>query len=483
MFSQPRIPVRNPLSPGEGFDAARARGNALTKQAMENRLLESQGNLAQQQAAYLPYSKATNALSNPSLWMTDKGAETGKNLVNTLPDLIKQGQNFGGLDSRSIGGMILGKIFPNIFGQGNNSPQGGQPNAMAQGGQQKQGGQGGNTMPSAPNGVPNTPAAIAAQQNSGGLNVDPNPIQTQETNAEAQKAAVLGQTNAQNAQWDESNRRVANGARTASQLRNFAKEFHSNYKKAHYTGARFGESDTKGLKAAPTWPGEDLSPDQLADKASAQLVGIMGPNLQPGGDSHITDSNYDLVKNSKLERSLEPKAEKQMYDYTLAVADRMDQEQNFQNEITNKYPNMTPKLRDTIWSAYQKSAPPYDFENGKVVPENNSAKAWKQFLTPEAIHSFMQGEDYIPPKDSGVNVNKVQNSSSDSNSNAKETNKIQHDGDPLESIPHSNAGARALSKKMELPDSVTDDASFQEWYNKQEPLVQHAADLKWRHEK
>jgi hypothetical protein len=393
--------------PSSGFDIARARLNALTQQSMQNRLLQAQGNLAQQQANFTPFQLATNALANTALWSTPEGRQMGLNLIKSLPTLAstginnKAGNTLQSLDSPSLGRVILNNILDRINGKDNSSS-----NAIASlTGNDSNASQNplaeNNITQSGVPGVPNTPASQAAQQNLGGLIGAPNPIATAETNTKAQEANVLGQVGNQTDEQKQFNKQVNSVSTNAVDANKFLEGWWRNYNKSSYKGRLFGTFPTSGHGSLPNAPGHNSSPEQLAETYQQKLIQSL--TQMEGSPAALTDEGRSIIAQAKgIGLQLDGDAAKELYESTNAGLKRMQQSRQFVDSFTKNNPNETIEHMVAMMNAYNKYAPSYDYENGKALPENDNK--FKDFTSKEALNQYLETGDYNPYEKSSKNT-------------------------------------------------------------------------------
>lgn len=479
---------------GGGFATAMKGMNALTQQNMQNRLLQAQGNLAQQQANFTPYSQLMTVLGNKELWMSPEGRTLGANLIKQLPEMLQRGYGGGGgggnnnlnsLNSASLGQMILQKLQGNGNGS-NNAMNGASRGAMpitnadntstyqANGdnvrGTQQDIDNAANGNPQNIGGAPATPGSIAAQQNSGGLDTQPNPIQTQETNAENVKANVLGQTGNQTAEQKQSNEtinRLSSGGVAALKA---LKGWKKNYDESTYKGQHLGTFPTSGIKSIPNLPGHNNSPEQLAEGFGNQVLQITTEmSGQPGA---MTDDARALLSGAKgLSLSLDKDAAKVMYDTKKASLERLIQSRQFSDNFFKNNPTATQEQLVAMMNNYNQSAPSYDYENQKPLPEND--KKYKDFTSAKALHSYMKDGEYnpYPEKSSSGSVSPQPNINGQNNTKPNSSH-----NEP----PKYSPAVKKLAETLQIPSSVKNSTDFKKWKESiTDPAIHEAIKYKW----
>lgn len=474
MFSH--IPLPDNSKNGGAVLNAMQSLNEIQKGTESNKLLKSQNkyadyknradvNLVEQQGK----GAAIQALTNPLLWATPEGRDMAKTILKSLSSdtsgVTDQSLPKPGPDSNALMNMFT--KMTGLGGGGNSgSGSGGMPTPNSGGGNPVSTTTAQNaTNPVAnptnnPASGANTPANNLIKQGAGesGLQVN-NPATALEAGGKGLETAVTGQQENENSQLNEAQVKANNGARLATNLRQMAHAFHAAYKDAHYKGARLGTVPSEGMKAGPTFIGQDLSKDQLADRYSNLMISTLGPSLQQNSSTHVTDSNYDLASRLKLARPLDEGAEAAMYHSTLATADRLGEEQNFINQFTKNNPDATGTEREAMWNSYNQQLPPYDFDNFNPLPKNNGQ--WRQFTSQEALKKYRKDGEFVASK-------------------PKETGSTSAKNEPIEPSNESiSPAAKVLSKKIELPNTVKDSQSFKAWYAKQDKMTQQAAMLRW----
>lgn len=434
MFSSIRLPQAVPdTEVGGGFVTNLKALNALSTQNMNNRLLQAQGNLAQQQANFTPYQQATQALSNPSLWMTPEGRAAGQNIIAQLPKLIQQGAGAGGggnnlsqLDSPSLGKMILGKIFGKLSGL---LPEQRDATIGQQGNSNSLANLGNPAQPSGVNAPSSIPGLAAAQQNSGGFETKPNPIQTQADEAAAQTASVTGQVGNQTEEQKAFNNQVNAASTAALNADKFLSGWKRNYDKATYKGQYFGSHPVSGNGSIPNFPGHNNSPEQLADNYKDKLIQTLtGIEGSPAGQ---TDLARELITNAKgVGLQLDEDAAKELKDSMSAGFKRLNISRKFVDSFQKNNPKETIEHLVAMMNEYNKYAPSYDYEKGKSLPEND--KKFRDFTSKEAMQSYIDNGEYNPyeKKSDEITPNEFINSGKKNPSKKEETRKAVESSSP-----------------------------------------------------
>jgi hypothetical protein len=399
MFSSIALPkVVADTEAGGGIPTALKGLNALSTQAMNNRLLGAQTALAQQQAKYTPYQYATQALSNPALWFTAEGRNAAKNIISQLPSLAQGATNQNPVNSDSLMSHILKKIGA-LTGEGQDHGNGsGTNNPLSR---LPTGNVGGSSIPDTNvSGTPptnngttyNTPANAAAAQNSQGMSTNPNPLQTQEAQAAAQKEGMVGQTANENKEINDININANKVSQAAVQLEKLAKGFGVAYDNSSYKGARAGAVNSKGFQAGYTRPGHDLSEEQIADNLVNNLQPVLNNIVDSGGN--VTDTFRGMVSGLKFDRTLEPKAKKFAVESTIETAKRLQQLRPFVDLIRKNNPSITGEQIIGMLNQYNENAPPYDYATRTVHPENN--KRLKEFTSKKALNEYIKNGEFNP---------------------------------------------------------------------------------------
>lgn len=409
MFSNIQLPkVVADTEKGGGFVTNLSGINALSQQNLQNRLLQAQGNLAQQQANFTPYQYATQALSNPALWLTAEGRAAGQNIIKQLPLLAQQGSGAGGqglnqLDSQSLGQLILSKILGKGGDAGGLSsnplknlasgPAGAPISNIA--GIPEGGPMGSISNPSGVGGaVYNTPANAAANANTNGLDTSATPLQTQEANAAAQNAGLVGQVNNQNEEQKKLNEQVNTQSSGAVNALKSLEGWWKAYKDSSYKGQYAGSFPAAGRESIPNLPGHNSAPEELADQFQSEVLQATADMQNSGGG--ITDDARALLSSAKgLSRSLDEPAAKVNYESKKAGLERIIQSRQFLDNFYKNNPTATKEQAIAMMNNYNKFAPPYDYSKFKPLPENN--KRFKEFTSKEALNSYIQNGEYIPP--------------------------------------------------------------------------------------
>lgn len=207
-------------------------------------------------------------------------------------------------------------------------------------------------------------------------------------------------------------------------------------------------------------PGHSLAQEQIADTNAANAQTVMRDIVSHGGV--VTDAFGSLVANLKFDRQLDPEAKKYVVESTLLTADRMKQTRAFLDRIEKQNPGITTEQKVGMLNEYNDKAPPYNYETSKPLPENN--KRLNEFTSPEALKQYVETGEYNPES-------------------KKESNPTAQPSQPSQSEEPSSgkiaASVKLIAKTLDLPETVTDAKTFQDWYSKQLPLVQKAAMLKW----
>ena len=404
MFSSINLPkVVADTMPGGGFTTARSGQNSLSQQNLNNRLLQAQGNLAQTQSDYTPVQYIATALSDPKLWMTDAGKAVGANLLQLMPHLLQQsaskssGNNsINSLDTPTISGMLM-----SIFNKGKNAISGGN-NAPSQNAVGNLSGNNDNKnafSPTQPNqsspGGPSTPASAAAQQNSQGFNVAPNPIDTQKTSADSQHADVVGNTNIQNTEKEKLNELINAQSSGATQALKSLEGWNTAMSKSSYKGQYAGSFPASGVGSIPTLIGGNVSPEQLADNFQADVLQAT-TDMQNSG-AGVTDDARALLSSAKgISRVLDPEARKVTYESKKATLQRMIQSRQFLDNFWKENPRETKEHAVAMMNNYNRFAPAYDYHKFKTLPEND--KLYKLYSSKEAMDSYNNTGEYIPSK-------------------------------------------------------------------------------------
>ena len=445
---------------GGGFVTSLSGQNALTAQNMQNRLTQAQGNLAQQQANFTPYQYATQALSNPNIWLTDEGRKSAGNIISQLPALAQQGigkqnNSLSQLDSPGLMQMIMQKLTGGAQGGWNSSL--GQ-NSLAQNGPANQ-------NPLSPSqGIPNgspygTAASEVAQQSNPGMNVTPTPVDTQKALAAAQQAGVVGQTNNQTAEQKASNENINSQSSGAVNVLKALEGWKHAYDKSTYKGQYAGSFPSSGKGSIPTLLGSNSSPEQLADNFKNEVVQASEQMQANGG--HLTDDARDLLVSSKgIDRSLDKEAAEVTYESKKSTLERMIQSRQFADNFFKNNPQATQEQLTAMMNNYNRFAPAYDYKNFKPLPEN--AKKFKEFSSKEALDSYIQNGEYIPKihaKEEKINEEPAKNKANEA------PKKVIVAGGK-----QKVTASKLLGNNAKFPefDSKED---FDEWKSRQDPLV------------
>jgi len=405
--------------------------NAISEAALKNRQQEianayapyqqyANANKTMQESQYLPYQYATQALSNPGIWMTPEGRNMAQNIIKQLPNMIPKGNNNlnmpdpsqfgnnGGLLAKimgyanSINGSPLATNNQSVISSNANptmSPQ--EVNKAAN-----------NAIANLKGLPPSTiPALAAAQQNSGGMDTSPTPMNTQADQAAAQTAAVTGQVGNQTAEQKATNDQVNTTSSGATEALKYLEAFHRNFKKSFYKGPRAGDLPVSGTGAAPTLPGGSNGPEQLADTNKNQYLNELS-RIATGGDG--TDLAREMTANAKgLTRTLEDDAEQELYETSKAKLQRMILTKNFHDIFFKKNPNATNEDYVAMLNNFNNNAAPYDYEKGMATPENN--KLMKEYASPEALQSYRENGFYKHDQKNNSSSNNLPSESGRSN--------------------------------------------------------------------
>lgn len=403
------LPLPSPRSePEEGWIVGGLKHlNALSKQSLENQYYGPmmQADMASKNAyaQWLPAQLMAQAISSPGFATLDKNQQKimldkyhaalnnpppannappqSGGALNALMGLF----NSGGQQQSPQNAMIQS---PDGFNQVKNV------NAVQNPGDyytQPMEAQGAPPKPPAQGGY-NTPAG---QEDAGQLMPGSNPISplaAAENQQAAEKEAVVGQTNNQNAEQKLKNEQSNAISSAAIDARKALDMFHTNYIKSSYIGPRLGAKPSSGEGSIPTLPGGTMGPEQLADTGTQQFLEAV-TRMQGGG--HLTDDARELLSSAKgFGRHLERDAEEKLYESTNAKLERLENSNNFRNDFFHRNPRATEEDVTAMMNNFNRFAPSYDYKKSEAMPENEDK--FRDFTSPEALAAYKRDGKYNP---------------------------------------------------------------------------------------
>lgn len=393
--------------------------NAVSKAGLENRRQQIENTYApyqqyynalktSQEAKWLPYQYANQALASPTIWMTPEGRNAAQNIISSLPGITPKGgsNDFNAPNPNQQQSSNPLNWLRSLFGGGNNNsmqppPNGGPPMGQDQFGQAPQrgtpaynnwvnGSNGNNGSPQSP-----IPAIAAAQQNSSGLNTNPNPIQTQSDMAGAQTSAIQGQVGNQTAEQKTINERINNQSSGAINALKALKGWKKNYDASTYKGQYLGSGKTSGIGSIPNAPGHNNASEQKAKNYADQYLQIMTQMGDlPGA---MTDYGREILSDAKgLDLSLDKEAANDLYESRAAGLERLSNSRKFAHDFFKNNPAASQEDLIEMMNNYNRYAPAYDSENEKPIPENE--EKYKDFTSRKAYESYQRDSEYNPYK-------------------------------------------------------------------------------------
>lgn len=129
---------------------------------------------------------------------------------------------------------------------------------------------------------------------------------------------------------------------------------------------------------------------QLADQASAKLVTEILKQWQQG---HITNTDIQLGQLTKPGRYMDKEAKEAATTFLGQVLDRNKEHQQFVNTAAQM--QLNPHTVEGLWQLYNSQRPVYDWGSNTV--NKSYLNSSKDYLTPQAIQSYMKQGNYTPP--------------------------------------------------------------------------------------
>ncbi len=131
------------------------------------------------------------------------------------------------------------------------------------------------------------------------------------------------------------------------------------------------------------------------------------------GDKAIHDSFIDLQQSGKPGRKLNKAVAFDLAHDVIAKNDRMKERQQFYATGTDVL-HLKPTILDAMWNKYETERPYIDSQT--KMPNDSYAGTWKDYLNPEAVNAYKNGQDYNFPN---------QRQLKESNWNAKDLKEIK----------------------------------------------------------
>lgn len=159
-------------------------------------------------------------------------------------------------------------------------------------------------------------------------------------------------------------------------------QFHQNYQKSNMVGPKLGELSSSGWAAAfGNW-----SPEQQADRSSSQFVTDAGHEL--GG--RMTNMILSQIKSSKIDRTLNPQAEVNTYNYLRSNLVRALQANDFVTAARHQGLPWEDTL--TSWNQYNQDNPAFNSSNQEPQPVGN----FQSYVNPQISNILAQGQRINP---------------------------------------------------------------------------------------
>lgn len=209
-----------------------------------------------------------------------------------------------------------------------------------------------------------------------------NPIEYGALQKQADQGATTGVD-----QWNTANSAAQTDATLGNQLQNFAQQFQNGYKDSKYTGPSLGKVPSSGWETSFV-PG-NLTPEQITDNASQNAAALVA-KLIAGG--RVTNYEMQYMNTLKPNRLMTPQAAQMTSDFLIQRAKQMQQLPQFLNAAKNG--GVDAPTAQTLWNMYRQQRPVYDFQNR--TPNTQFNGSWKDYLNPQAVQAAQSGQNYVP---------------------------------------------------------------------------------------
>lgn len=136
---------------------------------------------------------------------------------------------------------------------------------------------------------------------------------------------------------------------------------------------------------------------QEMDSAGANMVSSAAKLFQEGRAVHAADIELqNMAKPSSRQNS---DVAFDLAQGIIAKNDRLKETQQFY--ALGRQLGLKPEILDSMFSKYQTDRPYIDPQT--KMPNDAYKGTWKDYLSPQAINSFLAGRDYVPPSQSMLN--------------------------------------------------------------------------------
>ena len=205
-------------------------------------------------------------------------------------------------------------------------------------------------------------------------------------------------TKQQQDQYETFNKRLTTavkGANAANNLDQAISVFNNAMNRASYKGSRWGNVPSSGWMTPPM---SDMSPEQEADRASAQMLPDAIATLKASmGAAQF--SNLDMMQAGKMkfDRTMDDNARKVQTEWVNAVNGRSKEEAKFYQAMNKPNLGITSQDADMLWRQYQENNPLIgkDSKGNDTVNFDNLGN-WPLYTTPKAIKSIKETGTYKP---------------------------------------------------------------------------------------
>lgn len=114
------------------------------------------------------------------------------------------------------------------------------------------------------------------------------------------------------------------------------------------------------------------------------------------GENAVHAADIEINKMAKPGRQQNEEVAFDLAHAVIAKNDRLKERQQFYSEGTQlNGVGLKPEIMDAMWNKYETDRPYIDVDT--KMPNDAYKGTWKDYLSPQAINSFLQGKDYTPP--------------------------------------------------------------------------------------
>jgi hypothetical protein len=185
------------------------------------------------------------------------------------------------------------------------------------------------------------------------------------------------------------------GANAANNLDQAISVFNNAMDRSTYKGSRLGNVPSSGWLTPPF---SNMSPEQEADRASAQMLPDAIATLKASmGAAQF--SNLDMMQAGKMkfDRTMDDDARQLQTKWVNAVNSRSKEEAKFYQVLSDPHMGVTAQQADMLWRSYQDNMPLIgkDSKGNDTVNFDNLGN-WPLYTTPKAINSIKSNGVYTP---------------------------------------------------------------------------------------